>query len=122
MSCRSTIGGKAASGAATALTGKSADLVPEILHSLRREYAVTHPNEPRPTGEEAANVIEMLAMEVRQKTDLPEWRQERIARKCAEAADIMRSGRKIPNAATLYAWRSLPAALEATNMEPPTMD
>lgn len=113
MSCRSSDGGKAASGAATALTGKSADCVPVIMHELRREYAVANPNAPRPTGEEAAQVLERLAMEVRQREDLPEWRRSRIATKCSRAAVTLRAGRRVPNAAMLHAWKSLPAALEA---------
>jgi hypothetical protein len=120
MSCRSTEGGRAASGAATALTGKSADNVPFIMHELRREYANANPEAQRPSGEEAAQVIENLAMQVRQRMDLPEWRRERIANKCNTAAATLRSGRRIPSAATLHAWRSLPAALEA--YVPPTND
>lgn len=113
MSCRSSLGGKAASCCATAITGKSADFVPKVLHGIRREYDLANPNAPHPTGEEAAQAIEHLAMIVRQRTDLPEWRRERAARKCAIAAAELRQGRKVPSAAMLYAWRSLPAALEA---------
>lgn len=117
MSCRSSIGGRATSGAATALTGKSADAVPKILHGLRREFSAVNPDAPRPTGEEAAQVVERLAMEVRQAGTLPEWRLNRVMRKCEAAATVMRSGRQIPNAATLWAWKSLPAALEAYSEE-----
>lgn len=113
MSCRGTPGGKAASCCATALTGKSADNVPVILHALRREYDNANPNAPKPTGEEAAQVIENLAMQVRQRTDLPTWRLQRAARKCAEAAAELRNGRKVPSAAMLHAWKSLPGALGA---------
>lgn len=113
MSCRSSIGGKATSGAATALTGKSADAVPQVLHGLRREFDTAYPDAPRPTGEEAAQVVEQLAMQVRQATELPAWRVNRVVRKCEAAAAVLRSGRQVPNAATLWAWKSLPAALES---------
>lgn len=114
MSCRSTLGGRAASGAVTAMTGVSADEIPRVLHRLRREFSAAEPDAPRPTGEEAAQVIEQLAMAVRHRETglVPEWRMNRIERKCAAAATAMRAGRQVPNAATLYAWRSLAHAVE----------
>lgn len=111
MTCRNSDGGKAASGAATALSGKSADDVPRTMHGLRREYDEANPDAPKPSGEEAAQALERLAMEVRQRADLPEWRRQRVSDKCARAAASLRNGRGVPSAGTLYAWKSLPAAL-----------
>lgn len=113
MSCRSTPGGSAVSGCATALSGGSADEVPEVMHRLRREHQNQHPDAPRPTGQDAALVVENLAMRVRQAPGLTDRRRTRVLAKAMAAAELLRSGHKVPDAATLYAWRNLDAELTA---------
>lgn len=112
MSCRESLGGKAASAAATALTRRSADDVPQAMHRLRREFDQRHPDASRPSGEDAAQALERLAWMVSQREDLPAWRRERVARKCARAAVALRAGRGVPSAAMLHAWASLPGELD----------
>lgn len=115
MSCRSSAPGQAASAAATALSGVagSSDRVPELMHRLRREYANAYPDAPAPSGEEAAQVLERLAMEVRLRRDIREWRKERVDRKVRAACVELRRERHVPSAALLHAFRSLPDALLA---------
>lgn len=111
MSCRSTPGGSAASACATALSGGSADEVPEVMHRLRREHQSANPSAVTPTGEEAAQVIENLAMRVRHSTGLTDARRTRVLNKAYAAAEALRRGEKVPDAHTLHAWKNIDAEL-----------
>jgi len=110
VSCRSTKGGQAASSCATALTGGSADRASYLMHAL---LAIYQTNAPDPNSAEVVDVFQALATKVRNDPQISERRKERVLRRVEAAIDQASSGEGLPNAATLYAWRNLPAALEA---------
>lgn len=110
MSCRSTSGGRAASACAIAISGAHSNDVAEHLHRLRREYS----GEP---GQATVEETEQVLNELRFRANSPERtisasRQERIEERINVALDDVRNGINIPDKATLYAWRNLPAELE----------
>lgn len=112
MSCRDTAGGSAVSACATALSAGSADEVPAVMHRLRREHQAANPSAANPTAEEAAQVIENLAMRVRHAPGLTDRRRNRVLAKAQTAADGLRAGTaKVPDAHMLHAWKNLETEL-----------
>lgn len=121
MSCRSTPGGRAASGCATAVTGRSADDASWMLHRIRRELRAEPGFQSRPaTPDEVQEALENLRMQTRHAEGITENRRRRTLDKIGEAADHYTNpdADGWPTNDTVTAWRELPARLAAAPARP----
>jgi len=115
MSCRSTVGGRAVSRAATYLTPGVSEHLPSVLHALIRE-ANTNPNNSQPASlHDTETTLLSLRLRVR-STDGSPRRQLSAVGAIDDAIQAYRSGQApLPSKAITRAWRDLPAALAAHN-------
>lgn len=122
MTCRSTPGGKAVSGCATALGVPSRD-IPELLHRLTREYREGHPQTAGQTADqtEVMNFLAHLAFQVRNAPGVSPVRVDRNVARVVRALTVADRGEGLPDEATFAAWQMLPSAWEAERTGSPAV-
>jgi len=109
MSCRSTPGGKAASAAATAISGRSADDASRLIHKIRRELRNNLDYEIRPAQlHEVTEVLHNLLWQVRNDDMLTQARKRRVVNRLDTAVEayVTRTA-SLPTNDTVEAWKTL---------------
>lgn len=87
-----------------------------LLHDLRAFHASLDPDALPPSREDVAEVLRSLAYRVRNDEALSHARRGRALSRVNDALAAVASGGKLPDAATLAAWRDLPAAMSAEQL------